>query len=152
MKRVTRKSVQFISRQSKWNNHSLKAQKPATYLAKNSIFRETLCKVLPLTEWYRKVMHVQCSSVYGYQVLVSYLVLVWLSLSVWLSLMVWVSLSVWLSLSVWQDRYEYQYWYGCLSNISMNRSLVGYRHRYRDYYMRRYLVLVSVSVWRFEEC
>ena len=136
MKRVTRKSVQFISRQSKWNNHSLKAQKPATYLAKNSIFRETLCKVLPLTEWYRKVMHVQCSSVYGYQVLVSYLVLVWLSLS------------------VWQDRYEYQYWYGCLSNISMNRSLVGYRHRYRDYYMRRYLVLVlvSVSVWSFEEC
>ena len=138
MKRVTRKSVQFISRQSKWNNHSLKAQKPATYLAKNSIFRETLCKVLPLTEWYRKVMHVQCSSVYGYQVLVSYLVLVWLSLS------------------VWQDRYEYQYWYGCLSNISMNRSLVGYRHRYRDYYMRRYLVLVlvlvSVSAWRFEEC
>ena len=134
MKRVTRKSVQFISRQRKWNNHSLKAQKPATYLAKNSIFRKTLCKVLPLTEWYRKVMHVQCSSVYGYQVLVSYLVLVWLSLS------------------VWQDRYEYQYWYGCLSNISMNRSLVGYRHRYRDYYMRRYLVLVSVSVWRFEEC
>ena len=136
MKRVTRKSVQFISRQSKWNNHSLKAQKPATYLAKNSIFRETLCKVLPLTEWYRKVMHVQCSSVYGYQVLVSYLVLVWLSLS------------------VWQDRYEYQYWYGCLSNISMNRSLVGYRHRYRDYYVRRYLVLVlvSVSAWRFEEC
>ena len=136
MKRVTRKSVQFISRQRKWNNHSLKAQKPATYLAKNSIFRETLCKVLPLTEWYRKVMHVQCSSVYGYQVLVSYLVLVWLSLS------------------VWQDRYEYQYWYGCLSNISMNRSLVEYRHRYRDYCMRRYLVLVlvSVSVWRFEEC
>ena len=136
MKRVTRKSVQFISRQRKWNNHSLKAQKPATYLAKNSIFRKTLCKVLPLTEWYRKVMHVQCSSVYGYQVLVSYLVLVWLSLS------------------VWQDWYEYQYWYGCLSNISMNRSLVGYRHRYRDYCMRRYLVLVlvSVSVWRFEEC